>query len=217
MNFINQKNKLLEREKALANLKTMDQAAINQMIATLKKEHQALAYQEASEKNNDRQKNWHQLLKQNENQMSLLNQYAAVQYQRLVKSTAPKVPVLANTLRAFAVGGGICVLGQLVINYWILQGIEAKTATGFASVTIVVLTGLLTGLGIYDEIGRFGGAGSMVPISGFANSVVSAALEFKREGMVYGIGAKIFTVAGPVILYGVLASVVIGLIKFIMM
>lgn len=217
MNFTNQKNKLLEREKTLANLKTMDQAAINQMITALKKEHQELAYQEASEKNSHRQKNWHQLLKQNENQMNLLNQYAAVQYQRLVKSTVPKVPVLANTLRAFAVGGGICVLGQLVINYWILQGIEVKTAAGFASVTIVVLTGILTGLGIYDEIGRFGGAGSMVPISGFANSVVSAALEFKREGMVYGIGAKIFTVAGPVILYGVLASVVIGLIKFIMM
>ena len=83
-----------------------------------------------------------------------------------------------------------------------------------ASITIVILTGILTGIGVYDEIGRFGGAGSMVPISGFANSVVSAALEFKREGMIYGIGAKIFQIAGPVILYGTLASVAIGLIYY---
>ena len=88
-------------------------------------------------------------------------------------------------------------------------------ASGLASVVIVILAGLLTGLGVYDEIGRFGGAGSMVPISGFSNSIVSAALEFKREGMVYGIGAKIFTIAGPVILYGTLTAVIIGLIHFI--
>ena len=93
--------------------------------------------------------------------------------------------------------------------------LDAKTISALGSVSIILLTAVLTGFGIYDEIGRFGGAGSMVPISGFANSIVSAALEFKREGMVYGIGAKIFTVAGPVILYGTLSSVIIGLISYI--
>ncbi len=110
----------------------------------------------------------------------------------------------------------ICTIGQLVINYCsVYQQMEFKIASGLASVVIVILAGVLTGLGVYDEIGRFGGAGSMVPISGFSNSIVSAALEFKREGMVYGIGAKIFTVAGPVILYGTLTAVIIGLIHFI--
>lgn len=216
MNFVQQKNIILTRQKQLANLKTMDQAAIDRLTATLKKEHQQLAYCEAQEAGTNRAENWHQLLKENENQMSLINQYVSVQYQRLVKTTIPKAPVLANTLRAFFVGGCICLLGQLVINYFVLSGIEVKTAAGFASVTVIILTGILTGLGIYDEIGRFGGAGSMVPISGFANSVVSAALEFKREGMIYGIGAKIFTVAGPVILYGTLTAVVLGLIKFLL-
>ena len=98
----------------------------------------------------------------------------------------------------------------------VLYGADFKSASALASITIVVITAFLTGFGIYDEIGRFGGAGSMVPISGFANSVVSAALEFKREGMIYGIGAKIFTIAGPVILYGTLASVVIGMIYYLL-
>ena len=97
----------------------------------------------------------------------------------------------------------------------VLYGADFKSASALASITIVVITAFLTGFGIYDEIGRFGGAGSMVPISGFANSVVSAALEFKREGMIYGIGAKIFTIAGPVILYGTAASWLYGIFYWI--
>ena len=124
---------------------------------------------------------------------------------------------MKNIGRAFLVGGLICAFGQLIINSVMLQyGLDFKEAAPFASITIVIIASLLTGIGVYDEIGRYGGAGSMVPISGFANSVVSAALEFKREGMIYGIGAKIFQIAGPVILYGTLASVIIGLIYYVM-
>ena len=139
------------------------------------------------------------------------------EYQNYVKKMSPDSPLLRDTVNAFWTGGLICTLGQLVINFVMLRyGVDFKTASPIASITIVVLTAILTGIGVYDEIGRYGGAGSMVPISGFANSVVSAALEFKREGMIYGIGAKIFTIAGPVILYGTLASVFIGLIYHVL-
>ena len=138
------------------------------------------------------------------------------EYAAFVDSLSPRSPIWGDLLCAGLVGGVICTIGQLVINYCtVYQQMEFKVASGLASVVIVILAGLLTGLGVYDEIGRFGGAGSMVPISGFSNSIVSAALEFKREGMVYGIGAKIFTIAGPVILYGTLTAVIIGLIHFI--
>ena len=114
-------------------------------------------------------------------------------------------------------GGTICTAGQIVIL--LMQGLydmEFRSASAMASVTVVIVTAVLTGIGIYDEIGRFGGAGSMVPISGFSNSIVSAALEWKSSGMIYGIGAKIFTIAGPVILYGTMASVFLGLIYYIL-
>ena len=139
------------------------------------------------------------------------------EYNEYIKKKQAPSPLGKDLLFAFLVGGLICTLGQLVINFVMLRyGVDFKTASPIASITIVVLTAILTGIGVYDEIGRYGGAGSMVPISGFANSVVSAALEFKREGMIYGIGAKIFTIAGPVILYGTLASVFIGLIYYVL-
>ena len=139
------------------------------------------------------------------------------EYGQYTDALAPKSKCVKNCFNAFWTGGLICTLGQLVINFVMLRyGVDFKTASPIASIIIVVLTAILTGIGVYDEIGRYGGAGSMVPISGFANSVVSAALEFKREGMIYGIGAKIFTIAGPVILYGTLASVFIGLIYYVL-
>lgn len=216
MNIQQQKNILTQRKNRLNYLKNMSSAEIDQLVLELKEEHQHLIYAEASAEDQQSQKLWRQLSKQSENQLAVVNQYLSVQYQRLAKNSAPKVPVLSNAFRAFLVGGIICTIGQLVINYFVVvQGMEFKMASGLASVSIILLAGLLTGIGIYDEIGRFGGAGSMVPISGFANSIVSAALEFKREGMVYGIGAKIFTIAGPVILYGILTAVIIGLVHFI--
>lgn len=216
MNIEQQKNILLKRNEQIKGLKNLSSAQIDQLMQEIKAEHQKLIFAESKETDPELKKVWRQLSQQNENQSTVVSQYLSVQYQHLAKSSAPKTPVWQNTLRAFAVGGLICTIGQLVINYCtVYQQMEFKVASGLASVVIVILAGLLTGLGVYDEIGRFGGAGSMVPISGFSNSIVSAALEFKREGMVYGIGAKIFTIAGPVILYGTLTAVIIGLIHFI--
>lgn len=203
------------RESLLSQLKTMSESKITQLKNELQKEHiNLIAAQVSAPKN--AQKDYDTLLLHNERQMKIVNDYQHTQYQRLIASEAPKKPIVKNTLRAFLVGGLICVIAQLVMNFLTINtSLETKTISGLASVSIIIITAILTGLGIYDEIGRFAGAGSMVPISGFANSIVSAAMEFKREGMVYGIGAKIFTVAGPVILYGTVASVLIGLIAFL--
>ena len=185
MKLTEQRNHIMEREKRLRQLKNMSSEEIDQLILTLKEEHQQLVYAEAQEHEPKAQRDWRKLAVLNENQLAAVNQYLSVQYQRLAKSSSPEVPVAANAFRAFLVGGLICTFGQLIINYLVAyQGLDFKLASGLASVTIVIIAGFLTGLGVYDEIGRFGGAGSMVPISGFANSIVSAALEFKREGMV---------------------------------
>lgn len=207
---------LHKRQEKLAQIKNMSSEQIAQLLQELQAEHQQLIFAEAQEKNVRLQKKWRKLSGENEKQQTVVKAYQNIGYQHLAQAAAPKTPVVKNALRAFVVGGTICLIGQLVINWcMVYQQMAFKTASGLASVTIILLAGLLTGLGVYDEIGRFGGAGSMVPISGFANSIVSAALEFKREGMVYGIGAKIFTIAGPVILYGVLTAVIVGLVHFI--
>lgn len=203
------------REGLLSQLKTMSESSIAQLKSELQKEHISLIASQVAAPLKQ-QKTYDILILHNERQMKIINDYQHTQYQRLIASEAPKKPIIKNTLRAFLVGGLICIIAQLVMNFLTINTtLETKTISGLASVSIIILTAVLTGLGIYDEIGRFGGAGSMVPISGFANSIVSAAMEFKREGMVYGIGAKIFTVAGPVILYGTIASVLIGLIAYL--
>ena len=203
------------REGLLSQLKTMSESSIAQLKSELQKEHISLIASQVAAPLKQ-QKTYDTLILHNERQMKIINDYQHTQYQRLIASEVPKKPIIKNTLRAFLVGGLICIIAQLVMNFLTINTtLETKTISGLASVSIIILTAVLTGLGIYDEIGRFGGAGSMVPISGFANSIVSAAMEFKREGMVYGIGAKIFTVAGPVILYGTVASVLIGLIAYL--
>lgn len=210
-------HRLQNREKQLQKLQEMDSATVNALLAELRQEHQHLVAAEAGSADPAEQGYYRQLLQQNENQSFLIQKKIDKQYQAQTKIVTPKAPLFKNVCRAFLVGGAICLFGQLVINLvTVLYGADFKSASALASITIVVITAFLTGFGIYDEIGRFGGAGSMVPISGFANSVVSAALEFKREGMIYGIGAKIFTIAGPVILYGTLASVVIGMIYYLL-
>ena len=118
----------------------------------------------------------------------------------------------ADLLRAGLVGGAICVVGQALVNLYEHWGASAATAATWCSITLVFLGALLTGLGVYDDLARFAGAGSLVPLTGFANSVVSPALEFKTEGFVTGTAVKIFTIAGPVIVYGISASVIYGLI-----
>lgn len=203
------------RENLLAQLKTMSEEKISALKTELAREHKKLVRALAAASSGEQEK-YNILLKRNERQMQIVNHYTFARYKKFAQSESPSKPIAKNTLRAFLTGGLICIIAQTVINLLtIYTALDAKTASALGSVSIIVLTAVLTGFGIYDEIGRFGGAGSMVPISGFANSIVSAALEFKREGMVYGIGAKIFTVAGPVILYGTLASVIIGLISYI--
>ena len=204
-----------KRETALRNLNTMDTKAMEAILTELQEEHQHLVTMEVHSADGAEAGYYRQLIKRNEKQRTMVQASIDRAYQVQAKQVMPRAPLFKNVSRAFLVGGLICAFGQLFINTVMLQySVDFKMAAPIASITIVVLTGLLTGIGIYDEIGRFGGAGSMVPISGFANSVVSAALEFKREGMIYGIGAKIFQIAGPVILYGTLASVIIGLIDY---
>ena len=134
------------------------------------------------------------------------------EYAAFVDSLSPRSPIWGDLLRAGLVGGAICVVGQALVNLYEHWGASATVAAAWCSITLVFLGALLTGLGVYDDLARFAGAGSLVPITGFANSVVSPALEFKTEGFVTGTAVKIFTIAGPVIVYGISASVIYGLI-----
>ena len=134
------------------------------------------------------------------------------EYDALVRQLSPSSPIGKDTALAFVVGGGICTLGQLIANGWQALGLTQQEAASATSVTLVFLSVLLTALGLYHRLARYAGAGTLVPITGFANGVASAAIEYKKEGQVFGIGSKIFTIAGPVILYGVVTSWILGLI-----
>ena len=138
------------------------------------------------------------------------------QYGELVKEMSPKSPLWKDCIKAFVIGGAICTLGQVFIRLYTYLGAEKQDAATFASMTLVVLSALLTGLSFYDDIAKHAGAGTLVPITGFANSIAAPAVEFKTEGFILGLGAKMFTIAGPVIVYGVSASVVYGFIFWIM-
>ena len=137
------------------------------------------------------------------------------EYKEYVKKRATKSPLFMDVLRAFFIGGLICVLGQAFMDIYLYLSIEAKTASTLASITIIFIAILLTGLGIFDNIAKIAGAGTAVPISGFANSISSQAIDSKSEGYILGVGAKIFTIAGPVILYGILSGAVYGVIYYI--
>lgn len=137
------------------------------------------------------------------------------EYGKLVEEISPKSPIGKDCLGAFAVGGSICTIGQFFINYYTKLGLDKDTAGTAASMTLVVISAILTGLSLYDNIAKFAGAGTLVPITGFANSIAAPAVEFKTEGFILGIGAKMFTIAGPVIVYGLSASVVYGFIYWI--
>ena len=134
------------------------------------------------------------------------------EYQQYVKKQEKPSPIVKDTLLAFFIGGLICVLGQLIQNGWAAMGLDKQDAGTAASCTLVFLSALLTGLNLYNKIARFGGAGTLVPITGFANAVASPAIDFKSEGFVTGMAAKMFVIAGPVIVYGTVAGVVYGVI-----
>lgn len=137
------------------------------------------------------------------------------EYDKLAQSMAPKSPMWKDCLNAFWVGGLICTLGQLLMNGYLALDMEKTDASSAVSMTLVALAALLTGLSVYDDIAKHAGAGTLVPITGFSNAVAAPAIEFKTEGFILGVGAKMFTIAGPVIVYGLAASVVYGLIYWI--
>ena len=137
------------------------------------------------------------------------------EYGKLVKDMSPKSPIWKDCLNAFWIGGLICTLGQLALNGFTALGLSKTDAGTATSMALVALSALLTGLSLYDDIAKVAGAGTLVPITGFANSIAAPAVEFKTEGFILGVGAKMFTIAGPVIVYGVSASVIYGLIYWI--
>lgn len=134
------------------------------------------------------------------------------QYAEYVKRKSPTSPLWGDLLRAFLIGGAICALGQVITELWVMAGLPRADAGTACSMTLVFLGALCTGLGVYDDAAKLGGAGTLVPITGFANAVVSPALEFKSEGFITGTAAKMFIIAGPVIVFGTCASIIYGLI-----
>ena len=136
------------------------------------------------------------------------------EYKAYVKQKAKKSPILRDTALAFCIGGAICVLGQLIQNGWAAAGLDKEAAGTATSCSLVFLSALLTGLNLYNKLARFGGAGTLVPITGFANAVVSPAIDFKSEGLITGMAAKMFLVAGPVLVYGISASILYGLLLY---
>lgn len=137
------------------------------------------------------------------------------EYGKLVQRIMPRSPIRKDCLNAFWIGGAICTLGQCFLNLYVWLGLEKADASTACSMSLVVLSALLTGLSVYDDIAKHAGAGTLVPITGFANSIAAPAVEFQTEGFVLGVGAKMFTIAGPVIVYGVSASVVYGVVYWI--
>ena len=134
------------------------------------------------------------------------------EYAEYVKKKMPKSPLGSNMVRAFAAGGGICVIGQLILNWFKSSGLEVQDAAASTSIVLIAVGALLTGLKVYDNLAKFSGAGTLVPITGFANAIVAPAIEFKSEGFILGMSAKMFVIAGPVLVFGISASVIYGLV-----
>lgn len=135
-------------------------------------------------------------------------------YDEMVSQSTPPSSIVKNCIKAFIVGGLICVIGQFVMNFFISQGFDKQQVSNYTSIIMIFLGAFLTGIGVYDKIGDHAGAGSVVPITGFANSIVSPAIEFKKEGFVLGVGAKMFIIAGPVLVYGISSSIIVGIIYY---
>ncbi len=138
------------------------------------------------------------------------------EYKTLQEKAQPKTNSFRNLAGAFFIGGAICALGQAVLNFYLGMELSMPLASSACSITLIGISAVLTGFGLYDKIAKFGGGGTLVPITGFANAVVSPAMEFKTEGLVLGLGVKIFSIAGPVIVYGTLASVLYGAVIWLL-
>ena len=136
-------------------------------------------------------------------------------YQDFVNKKTPNSPIAKNCFNAFWVGGLICSIGQIINEFCIYKGLDIQLSSAIVSIILIGISAFLTGLNLFNKIGKFAGAGSLIPITGFANSIVSPAMEYKSEGYVMGVGAKMFTVAGPVLVYGISSSILVGMIYFI--
>lgn len=134
------------------------------------------------------------------------------EYSKYVDKKSPNSPIIKNCFNAFWVGGLICTIGQVIKDFCIFKGLDEVSSSTVVSIVLIGVAAILTGLNIFNKIGKFAGAGSLVPITGFANSIVSPAIEYKSEGYVMGVGGKMFTVAGPVLVFGISSSVLIGII-----
>ena len=141
--------------------------------------------------------------------------YTKKDYQNYVDKKTPNSPILKNCFNSFWVGGLICVIGQLINSYCKSLGLDTQISGTVVSIILIGISAFLTGLNCFNKIGKFAGAGSLIPITGFANSIVSPSMEYKSEGYVMGVGAKMFTVAGPVLVYGISSSIVVAIIYFI--
>lgn len=137
------------------------------------------------------------------------------EYQEYVEKKSPNSPIIKNCFNAFWVGGLICSIGQIIFNYCKYRGMDIQMSNTIVSIILIGISAFLTGLNLFNRIGKFAGAGSLVPITGFANSIVSPAMEYKSEGYVMGVGGKMFTVAGPVLVFGISASIVVGILYLI--
>ncbi|SNY36266.1 stage V sporulation protein AC [Orenia metallireducens] len=138
------------------------------------------------------------------------------EYQKLIKKHQLTDSKLTNFFSAYLIGGLICLLGQVIINVLISSGIPKDNASSYATIALIFIGGLLTGLGVYDEIAQFAGAGTIVPVTGFANAIVAPAIESRQEGYILGLGANIYSIAGPVLTYGMLSAFLIGLFKLLL-
>ena len=134
------------------------------------------------------------------------------QYNEFVNQKSPNSPIVKNCVRAFLVGGFICTIGQLILDYCLYQGLDKTASSTAVSIFLIFITAVLSSINVFNRIGKFAGAGSLIPITGFANSIVSPAMEYKSEGYIMGVGSKMFIVAGPVLVYGISTSVIIGII-----
>lgn len=137
------------------------------------------------------------------------------EYNEYVNKKSPNSPILKDCFNAFWVGGLICSIGQIIMDFCMYKGMDNTSASTVVSISLIAISAILTALNVFNRIGKFAGAGSLVPITGFANSIVSPAIEYKSEGYVMGVGGKMFTVAGPVLVFGISASVIIGIIAMI--
>jgi stage V sporulation protein AC len=137
------------------------------------------------------------------------------EYQYFVDQMSPNSPILKNCFNAFWVGGLICAVGQIIMDICLQKGLDTQIAGTIVSIILIAISSFLTGLNLFNKIGKFAGAGSLIPITGFANSIVSPAMEYKSEGYVMGVGGKMFTVAGPVLVFGISASIIVGLVYLI--